>query len=65
STTHDTKNYRFIDQIHDAIDIGVRQTSVVNNPRTKVSIIIIMKDAHMEEVEVEASVEDSEAAVAV
>ncbi|KAH9330012.1 hypothetical protein KI387_002120, partial [Taxus chinensis] len=30
STTHDTKECRLIDQIHEAIDHGVRQTSIVS-----------------------------------
>ncbi|KAH9324289.1 hypothetical protein KI387_004467 [Taxus chinensis] len=33
STTHDTKDCRLIDHIHDAIDIGVRQTSLKTNSK--------------------------------
>ncbi|KAH9308739.1 hypothetical protein KI387_036650, partial [Taxus chinensis] len=33
STTHDTKDYRLIDQIHEAIDHGVYQTNIANGSK--------------------------------
>ncbi|KAH9324153.1 hypothetical protein KI387_004331, partial [Taxus chinensis] len=33
STTHDTKDYRLLDQIHDAIDLGVCQNSLTSSSK--------------------------------
>ncbi|KAH9308754.1 hypothetical protein KI387_036665, partial [Taxus chinensis] len=59
STTHDTKDCRLIDQIHDAIDTGVCTRLVLQAfPRMRA---IIMKGTQMEGVMEEAFAEDLEA----